>query len=365
MSTGANDLKKANKLYLRGKYGQVLQLLEAQIFRYRQSFRFYYILGMSCIRTGDISGAASYLQRALSIRPGQVNALLGMALVHLKQQKTADSIKDWFEVLDQDPKNKYARRGLDAVRKHGNPDDLLSYIESKKIFSLLPRERSISPLLPLGGFVVLLLAAGVLLFPLYKDFLPKRQGAAQRSEISQLQLEVENYSSEPEAESQSRYDLEEGEIKSLYQEVIDHFHRFEDNQARMKINRLLLSNASAEVKNKLQLLEDYVREPSFESLKKSYPFSEVRKDPPLYDQCYVLWRGKVGNLQVGDEEIRFDLLVGYHRGEVLEGVVPTSLDFAARIDPSLPIEVLGRVTVQGERISLRGVTIHQFIPESN
>src|SRR6056297_2320936 len=131
---GGNDLKKAEKLFRRGKYTQVLQLLEAQIFRYRQVYQFYHILGMSCLHTGDYSGASSFLQRALSIRPGSVNTLLGLGVVHLKQQKTSEALKDWFEVIDQDPKNKYAKRGLSAVRKLSDPDELISFTDSNKLY---------------------------------------------------------------------------------------------------------------------------------------------------------------------------------------------------------------------------------------
>src|SRR6056297_2822906 len=168
---GGNDLKKAHKLYRQGKYTQILQLLESQIFRYRQSFQFYYLLGMSCLYTGDFSGSESYLKRALSLKPANKNALLGIAAVHLKQQKTSEALKDWFEVIDQEPKNRYANRGLSVVRQHADHDQLIEFTDSNKLYKLLPKEKQISKLALSAIAILILLITAALFYPLYDDYL--------------------------------------------------------------------------------------------------------------------------------------------------------------------------------------------------
>ncbi|MFW5727135.1 MAG: tetratricopeptide repeat protein [Spirochaetota bacterium] len=371
---GGNDLKKAYKLYRRKKYTQILQLLESQIFRYRQSFQFYYLLGMSCLYTGDFSGAESYLQRALSLKPGNKNALLGIAAVHLKQQKTSEALKDWFEVIDQDPKNSQANRGLAVVRKHADPDDLIAYTDSGRLYKLLPRETHIGP-----GTIALLIASalfvvGLLFYPLYAPYVDQMFAQKiQRPEIAKLDLTVDNYTSdqaettadETENDDQpvTQFELSRKELRNSYEDVVQYFNRYEDNLAQREINRILLSNASKELKNKVSTLSTYTRTPSFDTLNHNFTYKEVRSQPLLYNDCYVIWKGRVSNLQVGENSIRFDLLVGYETEKVLDGIVPVQLDFAAHIDPAFPIEVLGRIESEEGNLRLKAASIHQFIPE--
>lgn len=359
---GGNDLKKAEKLFRRGNYTQVLQLLEAQIFRYRQVYRFYYILGMSCLHTGDYTGAESFLRRALSISPGRTDALLGMAVVHLKQQKTNDALKDWFEVIDQEPKNKYAARGLAAVKKHGDPQRLIAFTESRHIFSLLPGEKSLSPFILVAGSVGILAVAAFLFYPAYADYLPLSVPEAQRPEISELDLSIGEYGSEVSEENDNpAYQFTERELKKNYEKIIEYFNDYEDNLAQREINRIQASNASAELKQKVGLLENYIREPGFDTFSINFPYREVKKEPILYDGCYAIWRGKVSNLVVGSDIIEFDLLVGYESGQVLEGIVPVDMDFAAKVDPAVPVEVLGKIRLDPTGLRMDAVSIHQFI----
>lgn len=362
---GGNDLKKAYKLYRRGKHTQILQLLESQIFRYRQSFQFYYLLGMSCLYTGDFSGAESYLQRALSLKPGNKNALLGIAAVHLKQQKTSAALKDWFEVIDQEPKNRQANRGLTVIRKHADPDDLIRYTDSNKLYKLLPRESRMAPPAIAALAAAALIATGLLFYPLYAPYVEKLfTREAQRPEIAELDLSVDRYASENDSQQTApEFELSQKELKRSYEEVVEYFNRYQDNLAQREINRILLSNASEELKNKVSTLATYTKTPSFDTLSNNFTYKQVRGQPQLYQNCYVIWKGRVSNLQVGETSINFDLLVGYETEKVLEGIVPVELDFAAHIDPAFPIEVLGSIESENGNISLKATSIHQFIPE--
>ncbi len=380
---GGNDLKKAYKLYRRKKYTQILQLLESQIFRYRQSFQFYYLLGMSCLYTGDFSGAESYLQRALSLKPANKNALLGIAAVHLKQQKTSEALKDWFEVIDQEPKNRQANRGLAVIRKHSDPDELIAFTDSNKLYKLLPRESHIAPGTVAALTATALLATGLLFYPLYEPYVDELFAQkVERPEIAGLDLSVDTYASEEATTSDDGaaaaegkhseespgattplFELSRNELKSSYEDVVEYFNRYEDNLAQREINRILLSNASQELKNKVSTLATYTKTPGFDTLSHNFTYREVRSQPQLYRDCYVIWKGRVSNLQVGDSTIEFDLLVGYETEKVLQGIVPVELDFAAHIDPAFPIEVLGRIAPENGNIKLQATSIHQFIPE--
>lgn len=358
---GGNDLKRAERLYRAKKYSKVLQLLEPQVFRYRESFRFFYLLGMACLRTGDFGGGYSYLQRSLSIKPGDINSLLGVAAIHLRRQETSEALRLWFQVLDEDPKNRYAKRGLKLLRKNADPDRLIELTESSRLNSLIPEEKNFAPLIAAGALAAVLLA-GFLLYPEIRDFVDQHFGT-QRREISELNLQInEDYTGEDASSdsSQVRFQMDEKEVEKAYTQVIELFERYRDNMARREINRLLMSNASREVKGKLMLLESHIKTPTFAELDTNFRYAQVSKNPELYRKCFVIWRGRVSNLRIDEDAIRFDFLVGYETEQVVEGIVPVVVPFAVNIDPAYPIEVLGMVQLRENGIRLHAESIHQF-----
>jgi hypothetical protein len=292
-----------------------------------------------------------------------VNALLGMAVVHLKQQKTSDALQDWFEVVDQDPKNKYAARGFAAVRKMSDPERLTVFTESGRIFRLLPGRRSLHPLLLGAGSILILLAAAFLFYPAYASYLPRKAPKAERAELTSLDLNIKEYRSDTSTEEEPVFFMTEGELRKSYAEIIDYFNNYEDNLAQREINRIQESNASEELKQKVSLLEKYIREPGFDTFTRNFSYREVKEKILLYEGCYVIWKGRLSNLAVGSDLIEFDLLVGYESGRVLEGIVPVEVDFAVQLDPELSVEVLGRVKRGPKGLKLEAVSLHQFLEE--
>jgi transcriptional antiterminator len=154
--------------------------------------------------------------------------------------------------------------------------------------------------------------------------------------------------------------LTEKEIKEIFQQIKDLLQKYEDTIARREMNRLLLSNADRNVKEKVRALLPYMKEPTFLTLEKSFTYQEVMKEPRLYEGCYVRWKGRVTNVRVTEKEILFDFLVGYHDQKVLEGIVPVVLKFSAKVDPSFAYEVLGEILVREQGIQLRGISIHEL-----
>lgn len=354
---GGNDLKRAAKLFRAKKYSRVLQLLEPQVFRYRESFRFFHLLGMSCLHTGDFGGAYSYLQRAVSIKPADIPSLLGIAVVHLRRQETAEALRIWFQVLDDDHNNAYANRGLKLLKRNVDTDKFIELTESEKIKNLVPSQRNFTPLIA-GIAVSVCILAAVILYPIIGGFVENRLHP-KRSEISRLDLDIQESYVNDNAEN-PRYRIDEKELKKNYTQIIALFHDYKDNLARREINRLLLSNASKELKGKLLLLEGHIRTPSFSSLGTNFPYGEVAEDPLLYEKCYVIWKGRVSNLRVESDAIRFDFLVGYETGRIVEGIVPVTVPFAVDIDPAYPIEILGQVKLRNNGILLQAESVHQF-----
>ncbi|MBN2050077.1 MAG: hypothetical protein JW760_06495 [Spirochaetales bacterium] len=352
-------LKQASRLYGKGKYSDILRLLEPQVFRYRESFRFYFYLGVSCIHIGDLGGAFSYLSRASDLKKDDQETLNALGALYLKRGDQENALRLWLQVLDLNPKNRKALRGLEFLKKNQDPDGVYSVTESAAFKQFYPRPARLPRILPWAVPVVLLLLALVIGGPYILRFVEERT-ASRRPGFEATQLQEDETLTE--YSGTYRYILTEKEITDSFQRMGTYFTAHRDNLVMKEINYILGSNAAPGLKEKARLLSTYVLPPTFTTIKDSFSYAEVMKDPYLYNGTYVVWKGRVSNLKVSDAEIRFDFLVGYHENQVLEGIVPIELTFAAHIGANLPLEVLGRIQSDGSSILLTALSIHQLEP---
>ena len=352
------DLKKATRLYRGGKYTQVIRILEPQIFRFRQSRDYFYLLGISCLMTGDLGGANTYLQRALAIAPRDESVHLGLAIVSLKRQDVQEAIRSFLEVLDANQNNRYARRGLAMLKRDSSPERISELSESGKLTKLLPESKRISVWVYLGPLLALLIAAATYFMVFYLGVFDKNE-----REVSIQEIRLPDGGDLVDLTGEYRYVLSEKEIEDTFRAAKRLFSQFRDNLAQREINRILGSNASIAVKEQVRTIARYISVPNFTTMRDVFDYETVQEDPFLYADTFVIWSGKISNLSITNERILFDLLVGYEENEVLLGVVPVTLSFAALLNQGDAIEVLGRVQVDADlSIVLSGISIHKLLP---
>lgn len=353
-------LAKAANAYAARRFSEAISLLESQVFRFRENFEFFYLLGMSCLRVGDYGGAYSYLKRAQQINPNDGNTSLGLAIVHVRRRETPRALQEWLSVLDGDPKNRRARRGLDLLRGVENQAELEELAESTRLEALLPSPGVRPPRWLIPGMIGGAAIALFLLFGLDPIVERRRAPATTRDGlevVGELPEEITNY------EGSFRYVLSEREIERSFQRIGEYFNEFRDSMARREINRLIHSNASAAVKERARLLIDYLQAPTFVNFRDEFGYTEVAREPWLYEGCWVKWRGRVSNVEIGAQLIRFVLLVGYEDEVSLEGTVPVR--FTRAVDVQVPaVEVIGQVVLEENRLVLDGTGIRQIVPRS-
>jgi len=349
-------LSEARRLFRARKFPDVIRILEPEVFRYRENFDYFSLLGGSCLHTGDLGGAFSYLSRARQLSPDAVSALLGLAAIHLRRHETEEAIKRWLEVLELDPGNAVARRGMELLRRGLSPEKLQEYIDGGKVRGLYP------PLPSRGraGFVVtIILSAVVLCAAVYLGvrYFPKQ--APERPGVSGIDL-PSDLPRLTDTGSDFTYMLTEGDIRTAFKKAKGYLLGYRDNMATVEINRILLSNAALPVKERARMLKGFVTQPDFLTLKDPFPYTTVVAEPALYDGCSVDWRGKIANLKTGKTSISFDLLVGYDKEKVLQGIVPVSLGFAADLTNGDGLEVLGQVVSASGKLSLNAISLHKL-----
>lgn len=356
-------LHHAKKCFKNGQYQNAIKILEPQVFSYRDDIDFYYILGMSCLYLKDFSGAHSYLRRALQINPGDLSIMLGIAVVHLRRSQTPESIRIWLDVLDRDPKNIYAKQALKLVKNADAFDKVPESFLDDNLYKLVPYKKGVLVRRIIKTLVIAAvfsaIVAGVLFIgvPLIKN-MTKGEDPYPQLAISRNLEDVIGTT-----EGTAVIELSGREIVKTFENAKLLFFENKDNLARIEVNRLLFSNASADVKEKATLLDSYLTEPDFRHFESTIKYRDLIEEPYLYNNCYVLWTGKITNIRVFETSVSFDFLVGYEKGTVLQGIINVNADFPADLDEEFTYDILAQIVVAPERdvIELEAVTLRNYI----
>lgn len=359
----AHGLRKARRLYRRRNFTQVINFLEPQVFMYRDSYEYYYLLGMSCLYTGDYSGAYSYLRRALDIEDN-VSAMLGLGAVLLRRRQTDQALRTYLDIIDLDNHNRRARRALQWLRGLNSPEEALEWFESNRVRRILP---------PVGWFLprwitipvitAAVVGATFVIRPQVESVLSDLLAPPDR-EGSEFIIPEETGDALVTPPDEERFQFTPREAERLLDRVGDYFNDRRDNLVRRELNRIQLSNASATIRERAELIRSYLTEPDFTSLTDNFTYEEVSEDPALYADVYVRWRGRVANLEIGTDAITFDFLAGYHERRVLEGIVPARVQFAVLLDNDQPVELIGWVQPQEDEgeFTLQVTSIRRLNP---
>jgi tetratricopeptide (TPR) repeat protein len=367
-----STLTRAARLAQRRKYEAAAQLLESEIYNYRDSFMFFYLLGLCCLYSGNYGGAHDYLSRARELKPREPSVLLALGALYVKRADSRRAISIYLEVQDIDGKNRTARRALNVLKRYAGSDDLQAWIEKGKLRSLYPRfprkkskpakvVRNIIFSAALVALIALVAFVFVKIYPFTASSArPMREG------FSEMTLTQTDRRTPAELGGVYSFILTEKQILSAYENALKYFNEHRDNAAMVEINRILASNANEGIKNKARIVENYIEAPNFETLMlkpgDNISYADAVKNPLLYRGCHALWRGGAANIVAGQAETTFDLLIGYDKRRSIEGIVRVALPFAANIDPEYPLEVLGRIVPLDtpEAVSLEGITVHQL-----
>jgi tetratricopeptide (TPR) repeat protein len=360
-------LSKATRLARRRNYDGAIKTLEPEVNRYYGSYWYHYLLGAACLYAGDFGGALTYFKLARDIKIRDPSVLLGMAVLYLRRGETDRALDFYLEVQELDEHNRIAKKALRVIRKYAGLENLTRWIESGRLSSLYPP----LPVLPgirkriavsLGTVLLVLALTGGILVKL--RVLPFIRDAG-REGLSTSALVREEEDAPVEIGGSYRYVLTRNDVLNTYGEARNLFTHYRDEAAKVALNRILESNASEAVKNKARVLFSYTETPGFDTLRDRFTYGEIIKEPVLYRDCYVVWRGMATNLDIQQNATSLDFLVGYDTRSTLEGIVPVVFNFSVAVNPDRPLEILGRVVpvlsanASGQDIRLEGVALHQ------
>lgn len=350
-----NPLEEAEALFRRRRWAHLISLLEPLTAVYRESARFSVMLGCAYLHREDTGGAYSCFRRAQSLDYRDVDAALGLAAVHIRRGESDKAVQQYIDVLERHPRDRRAKRGLGLLRKTANGSDDAAPI--KRLRSLYPRPqrrwRVVAVVIAASAALTLAIAAWPAIAEALRDARPQREG------VSAFSLSEAEAAAPVGSDGEFDIVLTEREALEAFDKAKRLFSDYRDEAALVELNRLLVSNATRQIKAKAAALALYVREPSFLSMPDRFSYAEVAAFPRLYEGVGVVWKGLPANIAASGSSTSFDLLVGYHDRKLLEGIVPVRMAFESRLMPDRPIEVLARVRGQGKSFYLECLAIHE------
>jgi tetratricopeptide (TPR) repeat protein len=363
-------LDRAESLYRSGRYAELVTLLEPQLPVYRESQRFYYLLGSACLRSGDPGGGLTYLKRSEQLSPANPETMLALAALAVRRGESEKAIEYYLRILEDRPGDRRARRCLAILRKEGGSEGLARLLETGRIEKLYPGRRALPRfILPVLAALVAC-AALYLLWPLGVSLVESAtRPRAARPEVAAVALSGAERDSPVVTGGSFRYVLTEKQALSGFEKAKDYFQDYRDNAALVEINRLLGSNASAGLKEKAKSLRAFVGKPDFRTIRDAPSYAEVQADPALYDGCSVDWKGMAANVragpaaQVGTDagSLAFDFLVGYQDKKRLDGLVPARM-IGGDVPVDRALEILAVLRAGGGAFSMDCAAIHELTP---
>lgn len=360
----SSTLDRAGRLARRGRYAELICLLEPQVPIYRDSHRFYYLLGLACLRTGDGGGASAYLRRAEQLDPEHLDTLLGLAALDLKRGEMAKAIEVYLHVLEARPGDRLATSALRFIREKDSEERIPQLVNAGKFDRFYPKPTGLPPIAIPIAMIACAAVALALLFPVARGlYVSAKEARSPRPAIAAVNLS-EGDRAEPVVSGGSyRYILTEKAALDSFEKAKSFFQSYRDNAALIELNRLLGSNASPSIKEKAKILKGFVSAPDFRTVKDVPGYAELSRDPALFESCAVLWKGRAANIESEPSgAVSFDFLVGYEDKKSLDGIVP--VDFGGihvNVAGDRPLELLAIVRTQGGTgLRLEAVAIHEL-----
>ncbi len=374
----ANVLEQAKTLMRRRKFYFAIKLLEQNSHHYQGSFEYYLALGTSCLYAGDIGNAQKYYQMARGIKINDEELLLGQAAIFLHKGNTKRALEYYLNILDMAPNNETAHVGLNFIRNYHDYTEICKIVDTGEIKRFYP---------PLGinpdvvrncVFLGLLLGIIASIFivkcsPFDKKDKQPSSAASGYEALALNSLEKRAASGDELAGGGVTYFvLSDEQINASYTKALNLFKQKRENASLVEVNRILASNASSAIKEKARTLREEIFKdgkthadviPEFSTLKDNFTYEEVNANRVLFKDCFVVWVGKVANIENNEDGSWKCTFLVYNK-EFNKFFGFLTVNFLASQPPvneENPIMILGRVKEVNSSLELDGKIVYQSV----
>ncbi|MBQ0040336.1 MAG: hypothetical protein KBS64_07920 [Treponema sp.] len=362
-----SSLETAKYLLKRRKFQMAIRILEYCEDEYEGIADYYVTYGIAYLYA-DIAGKASEMfRKAREITVTNTSMLLGQAVIFMRRDEISRAVEYYLQVLENDPGNVTAKTALEFIRKDGEYASIVKMVETGEIKKFYP-PLGVNPHMirncVLAGLFLGVVCSCLVVFqpkkrlvPVEKNTIEQKFSLSEDELLNAVQLNVEP--------GEFEVTMTTKEIKTAFSDAKKYFVASRDNACQVELNRIVNSNASIHIKQRAQSVMDLLQEPTFDSLKDNYSYSQVAADIHNYLDCYAIWDGMVTNsVYYEDGSWKCDLLVDYIPSENRNfqvGLCHVVFDKAPEpsVDETKPVRFLGKITQSGNDIVLSGRAVYQ------
>lgn len=279
-----------------------------------------------------------------------------IAFMHARHNEKDKAISEWCLALEKDNSNKNAKYALDYIRSKAKEINLM---EDEYFDNVMPKEPSIMPIKTisifiLGSMLIVVLAFSTLfLVNKIRDRISQKNSI--RKELSQIYLPDYNPNllNTPK-ENNIKYSYTEKDIKKKFENIKTLIMNDNVVQAQKQINEIRLSNASNAVKMKMDILETFIYEPDYAIFKNVIGYEEFLEKIDVYNNIYINWQGRVVNLEIEEDRIIFDLIIGNEEMGVIKGIIPVIFKKAVIINNNDILNIFGNIRIYEKEPYIEG-----------
>lgn len=377
-------LQYARNLIRRRKFGTAIQLLQGSERDYQGSFEFYRMLGTCCLYVGDINGASHYYSLARTIKIQDVDLYIGQAAIFLHNGEIEKALPYYLDIEKLSPGNKVSTEALELLRNNSDRARsrtvISEWIQTGRIERLYPPIGSNPDIMKVAIFTGLLLgaciSAGIVIS--WKRSTPKPaktekfvdQHVQNIKNLALTENELKNPSDSKLSSVEVQFFLSDDEINKASRNMEKYALEGRDNAALVEINRINNSNAVPSIKAKAESLKSnlFIKKVGFDNLKDNYSYEKVSDDPVLYSNCYVIWDGRITNIEkLENDFVKCLLLVDYVDRTSLKGTVTVEFDGAPPkpLDKDKPIRILGTVDYSTGTLKIKEKSMYQPLKDTD
>ncbi len=339
--------------YKEGKLGEIVDIVENELDETQIDILTNKIYVFSLIRLGRLREAEFIINDLLDSYPEDYELLNALAYIELaKGNKTAgiNLLLDAEYYAPQDVKQKI-KSNLEEISKYRSltPELVIKQLKAKDFLVLdLPEVKGMD--FSFSGFVEvfkntfrmstvkvrtllvvlgLVLAGGLVYFGVsyvLGFFSYSGQGKSIVSEnIGRIEVESNTKLVEVSPLLTNEIILNDRQVSELFNELKLLLSKNRaSNRARFIANYLLNSNASPSVKAKVEVLKTFMEEPTFLDWIPLY--EEVNSKPNLYNGVFVIWKGRIVNVEKVGSSANFVFVVYGDSPSLIKGFMKAKMD---------------------------------------
>jgi hypothetical protein len=277
-----------------------------------------------------------------------------LAFIYARHNEKEKAISAWCMALEKEKNNKTAKKALDYIRSKGREinfieDEFFDAIKYKEPF-LIPFGIILKAFLIAVCICILITAAFFSINYISQKIINSRLNS--RDKINKIYLPDYNPNllDKPKIKDE-KYSYSEKEIKDIFEKIKSDILDDKVVEAQISINKIKLSNASIQVKLKMDILENFIREPDYSKFKNKISCQDFYKEKKIYNNAYILWTGTVKNLSVSKEKILFDLIIGSEEKGIITGIIPVILKKDKIINNNDKAGVFGKLKTDSDKNS--------------